>query len=598
MSMSILDNNDDTLERFSELIDEPVSVVAKEEARFLGKENFKEIWEIETGLYDDENHKWLVEELRIYIAFKNDFPYSLPKIYINNGDLLKIGFIPHVTYLTGNVCVSDEFVIVDDKQSANIVLFQYNKAKQTLVDGLKGKNHSDFEDEFIAYWETIQDKSDNISFRQNYTLIDDEPSDENDVQLIFYRRKGDEKEKYTSIIYNEKESLINPYLEYLEQHNYDIVKQECFYIGEETKIKTPPFTLKCEDSISYIPPKLLPSFKNYFNKAKPFRIVIFKKVIVGNEHYFGWQYPKTATNFKGFRRGKVTPYKSTFSKLLPTHNKSVTRFSSDKLNEERLTLRTASDNIKIPKYSFLIAGIGSVGSLLVQNLNTVNFPNLTLIDNDKLSLENIKRHTLGFSEVGKNKAKATRDSLLSKMPTQNINVYEKSFFDIFGENINTFNNQDYIFLAIGKRNIERWFIEEQIKGNIVKPIFVLWVEPYLLGGHCIYLHPESNRNVDELFYDIYKFKYSIINPDELEIKRKLFTLKESGCQTNFSPYSNTHLSLFMSSVHEKIYKTIESGSTKSVVFSWVGDYSIAYELGIKLNVQNDVSKYSLIENEI
>ncbi|PHR11305.1 MAG: hypothetical protein COA40_11890 [Aequorivita sp.] len=299
----------------------------------------------------------------------------------------------------------------------------------------------------------------------------------------------------------------------------------------------------------------------------------------------------------GFRSGKLTKYQAAFSKMLPNYSKYVTRISSEKLNEERLIKRTASDSIPQSAFKFLVAGIGSVGSNLAAILNSLNNPEFILVDNEELDSENIKRHFLGFKYLGVNKASALKRFFQDKLPSQKIETESISIFDYFNSNNQIFNEQDYIFLCLGKLNLEKWFIEQIRNKKIKKPIFILWVEPYLIGGQLLFIHPDDVPNTEDLFKKIFKYKFSVISPDEFEKKRELFTLKESGCQTTFSPYSSTHLSLFLSAIHQEIFSIIENDSKKSAYISWVGDLNIAKNLGVKVR-DKSFEKYTLIKNKL
>ncbi|MFI1773378.1 ThiF family adenylyltransferase [Thalassobellus citreus] len=585
------------LDSFSKEIEDNVSLIPNKDANFILNNQYEEIWKIETGLYDDENGNWLVEELNVYIAFSKEFPLVPPKIYFDHNHFPKIGYIPHITYVSCNVCVFDEFVIVDETKPAEIILFQYKKARQTLIDGIKGINDADFDDEFIAYWETYQNKKDSVSSRNYLTLIKNEPKSDNELQVLFYRKKEKRKGQYKAIIFNKNETQIKPYEAFLEKHDYEKVIIDVFYLGEIDTIDKPSFYMDCESSLIHVPIDKKTSFKHFFNNEEHFRIVVFRKELKGIVYYLGWEYPSVKTKVNGFKGNKVSIYDATFKKILPTHKKSVKRFPSESIDLDRLIKRTSSEHLKNIKKNFLLAGIGSVGSNLLINLNNFNFPNFTLVDDDSLSTENIGRHIFGFKDIDRKKVEIAEEFLKSRLPSQKVSALDNSVYDLFNENSDLFNQQDYIFLCIGKQNLEKWFINQLISGKLKKPVFIIWVEPYLLGGQCLFLHPDIKLNINDLFFDVFKYKYSIIESEELELKRDLFTLKESGCQSTFSPYSSSHLSVFLSSIYPKIFQIIENNSIQNKAFSWIGDTEIAKELDVKLNYDEDM-KYSLIENTI
>lgn len=585
---------------FSQAIDDRVLVLQNSsEANFREATDYVEVWEIKTGLYDDLESVWLIEDLTIYIAFTNQFPLETPKVFYDQDDFDKLGYIPHSSYLRNDVCVFDDFVVVDQTNPSGIIQFQYEKAKTILIDGIKGLNEPDFEDEFIAYWRTNANLKDKLLKGQIHSLVENEPPSSDDIFILFYRLKSKKKtDDYSGgIIYNKNEILIDPYKKYFKDSKIDFKEHAAFYIGERTEINNPPFGIKYGETLDFFNKNEKSAFQSYFNKKGSGRIVIFKKVIKSETYYLGWHYPKSTTKMKGFRNESLTPYQVAFNKMLPNNSKYVTRISSDKLNEERLIKRTASDSIPQSRYKFLVAGIGSVGSNLATMLNSLNNPQFILVDNEELDTENIKRHFLGFKYLGVNKASALKRFFQDKLPSQKVHTESTSIFDYCNSNIQILNEQDYIFLCLGKLNLEKWFIEKIKNQEIKKPIFILWVEPYLIGGQLLFIHPDDAPDVDDLFTEIFKYKFSVISPEEFEKKRQLFTLKESGCQTTFSPYSSTHLSLFISSIHQEIFSVIENNSKKSAYISWVGDLNIANNLGIKVR-DNSFEKYTLIKNKL
>ena len=588
----------DTYTELISISDDEITVLTNpKDANFLESGDYLEVWEVKTGLYDYVKSVWLIDELTMYIAFSSVFPLEPAKIYYDKNDFEKLGYIPHSSFLRNDVCVYDEFVIVDESNPTGILLDQLKKAKKTLIEGLKGDNLEDFEDEFVAYWNTPGNYKDKLLSESIYSIIDKEPENYNSLSLLTYSIKSSEKCKISfGILYNKEEDLIKPYKQYFESLDYSPKEYEVFFIKNETHLTRPPFSISCLESLEFIKEENQKNFKNYFNKSS-IRILVFEKMINDEKKYFGWSYPDIDFKIKGFRSSQLTPYNITFKKGLPGHKKNVKRFSSDSLIEDRLIKRTASEILAPTNYKFLVAGIGSVGSNLVGLLNNLNNPEFTLIDNDKLSSENIKRHLLGFHYLNQNKALAVKTYLKHKLPSQKVQISESSIFDFYNDNKPKVNEQDYIFLCLGKLNLEKWFVKEIQNGELKIPVFILWVEPYLIGAQLLYFHPDNLPNLDDLFTDVYKYKFSIISSEEFEKKRDLFTLKESGCQTTYSPYSSAHLSLFLSAAYIKIVEIIENSNNESLFYSWIGDIDIAKKLNVKL-ADDSYEKYSLINNTL
>lgn len=586
-----------TLKKFSSLIEEDVYVVnPASNANFPSSSKYSNIWKIKTGLYDDEKSQWLIEDITIYIAFPSIFPLVPPKIFYDKNDFEKIGYIPHTSFLLNDICVYDNYVIVDENRPEIIIYETYNDAKRTLIDGLKGDNQNHYNEEFIAYWESKSNLNDSLLKEDVFSIIENEPKT-NELGVLFYSYNQSLKSNNNGIIiFNKEENYVDNYRNYFKENGIHIKEMNAFYIDDDIVLNKPPFAINFEESLKLIEKNLQSNFKKYFLLSTK-KIVVFKKEIGNQKYYLGWFYPKININIRGFRRSSLDEFSVAFRKSFSYHKKNVIRFSAERLNENRLFNRTASDRTKKYNYKLMVAGVGSVGSNLIPLLNSFNNPNLTLVDNDNLASENIKRHFLGFKDLGCNKAIAIKRFLNNKLPSQNVTAITNSFYDYYQNNFENILSNDYIFFCLGNINLDKWIINEIYSGKLKVPIFILWVEPYLLGGQLLYLHPSEAISANNLFSDIYKYKYSIIDPNEFENKRDLFTLKELGCQSSYSPYSSTHLAIFINSVFNKIFSIIDENSENSQIYSWVGDISIATDLSIKLR-RSDFQKYTLFKNKL
>ena len=274
-------------------------------------------------------------------------------------------------------------------------------------------------------------------------------------------------------------------------------------------------------------------------------------------------------------------------------NDKVERASSETYTSHRLENRTSGD-ISHRKHSFAIAGLGSIGSNLVFFLNSFERPKFYLIDDDKLKIENINRHFLGFSNIGNFKTKALKDWLKTSSPLQEIISQEKSIIEILATEPDCINSYDYLFSCIGNFNIESWLFNSLRSKTIKIPIFFIWVEPYLIGGHCLFIHPD-----DLTFEDYFENGYfinNIIPNDEYNNLGLDFTQREAGCQTTFIPYSSNNVISFLSQLFPKICSIIETKSQASTSFTWFGYLEKLNHLGLtKSKFADNIEAGSLIQ---
>jgi hypothetical protein len=302
-----------------------------------------------------------------------------------------------------------------------------------------------------------------------------------------------------------------------------------------------------------------------------------KVILNGRNSFIGWFYKNFKSTYRGFREGTISSFQamSTFQK-----NETIIRVTPQILTKERLNYRSSGISFA-REFKFSIAGVGSVGSNLVQMLNSINFPEFHLIDEDKLKLENIGRHLLGFNYLSQYKTLAIKDVLTLKNPVQTVLTRENSIVEIIKNEPAFINDTDFIFMATGRSNIENWIGNAIKNGVITKPVFFIWVEPYLAGGHCLYIVPESDP-YNSFFSEGLLFKYNVIDADYYSNAKSGGALKEAGCQTTYLPYSNINLISFLAALFPKITEIIENDIKTNRAFTWIGNTGALEKEGISI----------------
>jgi hypothetical protein len=84
--------------------------------------------------------------------------------------------------------------------------------------------------------------------------------------------------------------------------------------------------------------------------------------------------------------------------------------------------------------------------------------------------------------------------------------------------------------------------EALLQGRLTKPLFVVWVEPFLIGGHCLFIHPSNGVNYRALFTESL-YNYNVIAPEEYRDKNRQLLFKEAGCQSSYVPYGQQSINL-------------------------------------------------------
>ncbi|MBK5723148.1 ThiF family adenylyltransferase [Dysgonomonas sp. Marseille-P4677] len=284
-----------------------------------------------------------------------------------------------------------------------------------------------------------------------------------------------------------------------------------------------------------------------------------------------------------FRPGTLNNWKvfTNFQK-----NDYVDRICTGTYNNQRIEDRTAG--MVQAKFKFLVPGLGSVGSNLIYFLNAMNYPDYKLIDDDILKIHNIGRHLLGIDHLHTPKTEGLKPHIKNIHPDQNVEIKTTKIETVLLHNLKFVNDNDYAFIAIGNQNVENFLLKLINIGEVTIPVFILRVDLYLLGGHCIYINPQ-NKITENSIFENYLCLYNVISSEEYRKNNPLLIKNEAGCQTSYSLYSENDLVLFLSGIYKEINKTIKGSQEGTLAIRWIGNTNIADELKISLNTNVDKS---------
>jgi len=166
-------------------------------------------------------------------------------------------------------------------------------------------------------------------------------------------------------------------------------------------------------------------------------------------------------------------------KAAPVLGAAVTRYDSAWVHGRDHNLRL----LELQKQSVVVLGIGSVGSTVAELLSKAGVPQITLVDPERLASENVGRHALGASAVGKGKAEGMAQSLARRFPHLTFEGYQKDIDAFALEDIERLRSATLIIAATGS-----WRAESQLaaiaKVADMPPILYCWTEPYAAAGHA------------------------------------------------------------------------------------------------------------------
>jgi len=175
------------------------------------------------------------EKIILKCIFPFSFPYTFPKIYIEEESRDKIPLIPHINN-GGKLCLFDENIAYPNSKKPNeVVLESVKKAIKIIEDGLNGTNKDDFIDEFKAYW-------DNASTLYAYTLFD-----VNEKPRFLYLYVNGE-----NLYIGENKSKLIEYLKIVKQINVsENGFDKCIYLPLDCKL-IPPYPKKNHEFYSLV----------------------------------------------------------------------------------------------------------------------------------------------------------------------------------------------------------------------------------------------------------------------------------------------------------------------------------------------------------
>jgi len=558
---------------------ENVRILSECERKTIFPNHNEEIWEVVTEITGTNG----LEEIILNIVFLPDFPLSLPVIFLGVDDYNRIKYIPHVE-VSRLVCTYLHDAVPDPNKPYEIVEEAIRKAKRIIEDGISENNSSDFEEEFKAYWENKY--SDKDSVLKNILILTEKPLD----SLFKFIRL---KKPLNSISYyiHQDETHGKNFKEFLDECKLDYSESEGFYIGEIEGVFKPPFNLNNRKAIEIIQntdPTRFIEYKRYLNKANNPKLIMFSRKLNDELKYFGWFHQHPNLQRDGFRPGALK-YFEAISKY--EINSYVKRVSPEVFNPRRLIQRSSGD---LPDSHepiiYSIAGVGSIGSNLIHFLKSDLRAEFRLIDTDILKPENIGRHLLGFNHLNWKKTLGIKDYLKGTNPIREISTRELPIFEVVKDEAEYINDSSVLIVCIGEENTEKW-IAKQIEKKVINiPVLFVWVEPYLAGGHCIYITPTDNT-YNKYFDENGLFKFNIIHKDMYKTYNPVLSLREAGCQSYFMPYSSDQVMCFLGALYPHISNLIHSKASESSSFTWLGSRSSLADIKI------DISEYGSSLNE-
>lgn len=246
---------------------------------------------------------------------------------------------------------------------------------------------------------------------------------------------------------------------------------------------------------------------------------------------------------------------------------TVTPYSVRSLSRRSLVPR-GGGSMDLTSKSILLVGCGSVGGELALRLTSAGVGHLTISDPDRLSEENLYRHALSLSHIGRLKTEALAHAIADKHPWAEVTHWGKLLEDLLKPDV--LRRFDLIAIAIGSPNIERFFAEYCNAEAINVPVLTCWLEGYGIGGHAILVVPGSKGcwhcayvSPQTLARDLVS-NLNFLAPDQVVMRN------QGGCGTQFLPYSGLAAGYTASIAADLAVRFLEDQVPNSSKVSWKG----------------------------
>lgn len=514
--------------------------------------------------------------LEIIISIPYNFPDSFPKVSIPEPLFSEVYPIPHLDSLK-TLCTFDENVAHPNAEDPKGVLDEVIiKAFDIIKTGMSGQNPFDYVDEFDSYW--VQEAEEEILSLLSVS------SKSREVHLLTFVHPHWDSTKLVTDSRLEGEKWLTQ-----AGAKMSMERKKAFYLPLSS-IGVPPFPktngelikrLK-EVSSEYVKPLL-----TYLNSnRRPTMIVI--SVLNGEDRIFAaWEHPPT-------RQVKTTPFigkrkiQESLDGFRPTKRNALLELQRDfkylrvkklkvtRVDKSRLHSRGGDGELKT-SHRIGVLGCGSIGSHIITSIVDSGVDNLLLIDKEKLTFENIARHTSGAYLVGLPKVTGISHTLKLKFPHIQVTTYTEEILKALRDYESLLNGTDFSIVALGDFPTESRLNHLQQEGVITKPLLYVWVEPYLTGGHAVYINPSYLGCFRCLFDDNHIYRRNVLaNPE-------IYSRRESGCQSTYVPYNVTEVKRFISDMSFFI-DDIRSGQVKeNTVFTWIGNLSLQKSNGRRIS---------------
>lgn len=343
------------------------------------------------------------ESFVVYIAVPEKWYRDLVDIYV--ADYNELVYMPHIDN-KGKLCLFETEGILIDQNLPGIMMQSLLRAQTILKQGFSGENKNDFINEFELYWAQLKD------CRIAHLAVETDRKNRI-VKGGIKKSSKRKKEKQIEYIKRCKKApiYIGENVESLKRWNLEktpVMNIAYFVIYSEKYIFPPDIRKKL--SIDYLNALLhfVPEgeLASIMPRSRQDRIVVFEiHQPSGQTHLVGMY-------IKGGMLKETSLEK--VEELQP--------LLMERADKKFLMKRVTEQDSENYKNRILIIGCGSIGGHVICELAKAGYEDLTIVDYEKLTEENIFRHVLGMEYVNRYKCEALNTYIQKNIPESVMGV--------------------------------------------------------------------------------------------------------------------------------------------------------------------------------
>ncbi|MDM5305810.1 ThiF family adenylyltransferase [Peribacillus frigoritolerans] len=450
-------------------------------------------------------------QLPLTITFSPLFPTQLPIVHINQ----KYHHIPNIPHVmsSGLVCFLDKEGVIWSDLPERTLDFVFNRVEQVLIsDSPQIESHR----EFSYYFGTL----DNIEPIFSVYTPDDEPKE------ISVLAMGGKPFAFLTD-HMESRSLLGKLLNSnINSRNLE----KAFYIPldhtYEGKVPQLDRFWSNEEIINiirnHVTNDTLLKINKFSTNKKRYFYLLRIPLLTGDQTIIGLWYEKINHSLS--------------KRVNPLIDDSIAEdFNVTPLfvfRNDDTTLVERGGGVQKPLNALLV-GCGSVGSDLLFMLARSGIKHFTLIDNDKLKIENSYRHFMGMNKSIESKAKVKllKEEFENRYPNVQIQTIENEVLDTIENGKIDLADFDLILVAIGDPNIERRLNKLILESST--PAIFTWVEAYGIGGHALVVNNGEKGCYECLIDNELRMYSSFAGKSDIPFIKNM-----NGCAGSFTPYGS------------------------------------------------------------